>query len=213
LCDWLADSGTMSHIMHRQDTFATYETLPKLTVLGIGGVTASAVGKGMVFLHSKCDGIVHMLQLQNVLHIPKNTNSLLSLGCWEQQQGHSIVIKCRKLSLLTKDDIPVAYGTQLSNRLYQMSFVLAHTLHDTNFAFHVVTCLPFWADWHRHFGHVSYSSLQCLYDKLLVNGFVVDLSTEKPNYIACTEAKMTVTPYGPLAKRYTKVRELMHVDL
>jgi len=113
--NWLADSGMTSHITHRQDAFATYKMLPKLTVSGIGGVTASAVGKEMVFLHSECDGIIHMLQLQNVLHVPKNTNSLLSLGCWEQQQGCSIVIKCRKLSLLTKDDIPVTCSTWLSN--------------------------------------------------------------------------------------------------
>ena len=94
-----------------------------------------------------------------------------------------------------------------------MSFVLAHAPHDTDFAFHIVTRLPSWADWHRCFGHVSYSGLQHLHDKLLVDGFVVDLSTEKPDCVACTEAKMTVTPYGPSAKRYTKVRELMHVDL
>jgi len=56
---WLADSGTMSHITHQQDAFATYETLPKLTVSGIGGITASAVGKGTVFLHSDCDGVIH----------------------------------------------------------------------------------------------------------------------------------------------------------
>jgi len=187
--------------------------LPKLTVSGVGGVTTSTVGKGTVFLHSKCNGIIHTLQLQNMLHVPKNTNSLLSLGCWEQQQGCSIVIKHRKLSLLTKDDIPVACSTRLSNRLYQMSFVLAHTLHDTDFAFHVVTRLPSWANWHRCFGHVSYSGLQRLYDKLLVDGFVVNLSTKKPNCIACTKAKMTVMPYGPSAKRYTKVGELTHIDL
>ena len=115
LYNWLADSGTMSYIMHRQDAFATYKTLPKLTVSGVGGVTASTVGKGMVFLHSECDSIIHTLQLQNVLHVPKNTNSLLSLSCWEQQQGCSIVIKYGKLSLLTKDNIPVACGIQLSN--------------------------------------------------------------------------------------------------
>jgi len=159
LYDWLADSGTTSHITHQRDAFATYEMLPKLTVSGIGGITASAVGKGTVFLHSECNGIVHMLQLQNVLHVPKNTNSLLSLGCWEQQQGRSIMIKHGKLSLLTKDDITVARGTRLSNRLYQMSFVLAHALHDTDFTFHVVIRLPSWADWHCRFGHVSYSGL------------------------------------------------------
>jgi len=58
-----------------------------------------------------------------------------------------------------------------------MSFVLAHAPHDTDFAFHVVTRLPSWADWHRCFGHVSYSGLQRLYDKRVVQISIVDANS------------------------------------
>jgi len=61
--------------------------------------------------------------------------------------------------------------------------------------------------------HVSYTYLQLLYDKCLVDGFIVDLSSPKPDCVACTEAKHSATPYGPSAKRYMKVGKLMHIDL
>jgi len=47
----------------------------------------------------------------------------------------------------------------------------------------------------------------------MVDGFSVDLSSPQPDCVACTEAKMTVSPYGPTTKCHTKVGELTHVDL
>ena len=90
--------------------FATYELLLKVAISGVGGIQSFMIVKGTVFLQSECDGIIHMLQLHNVLHIPNNTNSLLSLGSWEQQTGQSILIKYGKITLLTKDSIAVARG-------------------------------------------------------------------------------------------------------
>jgi Integrase core domain len=60
---------------------------------------------------------------------------------------------------------------------------------------------------------VSYAGLQYLLDKHIVNGFDVDMSTDKPDCVACTEAKLTVKPYGPSGKSFTKPGKLTHVDL
>jgi len=48
--DWLADSGTTSHITYRRDAFATYEPIKNMPIKGVGGVKTFAVGKGTVFL-------------------------------------------------------------------------------------------------------------------------------------------------------------------
>jgi len=36
--EWLADTGTTSHITHWCDAFATYELIPKIRVSGVEGV-------------------------------------------------------------------------------------------------------------------------------------------------------------------------------
>ena len=194
---WLSDTGTMSHITHRQDVFATYKPLPKVAISGVGSIQPFAIAKGTMFL---CDGIIYMLQLHNVLHIPNNTNSLLSLRSWEQQIGQSIHIKYGKITLLTKDGIAVARGIRLTNRLYQMSFILSRIAANSDFMFHVHGFAPTWEVWHLRFGHVSYTYLQLLYDKRLVDGFIVDLFSLKLDCVACTEAKHSATPYGSSAK-------------
>ena len=160
LYEWLADTGTTSHITHWRDAFATYELILKVRVSGVGGVQSFAIARGTVFLQVECNGMLQTLQLHNVLHIPENSNNLLLLRHWEHQSRRSIVIKYGKLELLTKDDIVIARGIHLTNSLYQISFQLL-----------------------------------------------------KAPVVACTEAKMTISPYGPTTKCHTKVGELTHVDL
>jgi len=160
LYDWLADTGTTSHITHRRDAFAMYELILKLKVSGIGGVQSFVIARGTVFLQAECDGTRCTLQLHNVLHIPENSNNLLSLRCWEQQSGRSIVIKYGKLELLTKDDIVIARGICLTNNLYQISLQLLKAPVNADFAFLACKDMILWEDWHKIFGHVSYSSLQ-----------------------------------------------------
>ena len=77
-----------------------------------------------------------MLQLNNVLHIPNTDHSLLSLGCWEQTAGRKISVQYGKITLLTEEGVAVARGIHLSNRLYQMLFVISHVPTDADFAFH-----------------------------------------------------------------------------
>src|SRR5712691_4155566 len=213
LYDWLGDTGTTSHITHRRDAFVTYEPLPKLAVSGVGGMQSFAIARGTVYLQSECDGVIHILQLKNVLHIPNNANSLLSLGSWEEQTGRSIVIKNGKLTLLTKDGIAVARGIRLSNRLYQMSFALSKAPADADFSFNAQSHKPTWETWHLRFGHISYTCLLLLFLTRLADGFDVDLTSPRPDCVACTEAKLTVAPHGPSSKRLTKPGELTHVDL
>ena len=47
----------------------------------------------------------------------------------------------------------------------------------------------------------------------MVDGLNVDTSTDKPDCVACTEAKLACAPYSPTVKRFTKPGELVHVDL
>ena len=80
--DWIADMGATSHIIHRRNTFDTYKPIPAIPISGVGGAKAHAIRWGNIKLKSKCNGKTYILELQNILHVPKNKNNLLSL-CWE----------------------------------------------------------------------------------------------------------------------------------
>ena len=67
--------------------------------------------------------------------------------------------------------------------------------------------------WHKRFGHTSYGRLQHMLDNGLVDGFSVDMQTQKPDCIACTELKQTVEPFGKSAKRKTESGKLTHINL
>ena len=58
--DWLGDSAYMVHVMSRHEAFATYETLEKKPIKGVGGMRTYTVGRGTIYLHSECDGAVHI---------------------------------------------------------------------------------------------------------------------------------------------------------
>ena len=214
---WLADSAAAIHVTNRRDAFATYEPLPNTIVSGVGGTRIKAAGKGTVYLRSLCDGIVHTLQLNDVFHIPETESNILSVGCWEHKWGRSSLNKYHKVTLITEDDVPIARGPKIANKLYRLSFALApapppDSKPEPACFTSSIEKLP-WETLHRRFGHISYSGLEKLVRLDLVDGIQVDTKSPKPDCIACTEAKLFEAPYGPASRAETKVGELTHVDL
>ena len=121
LYDWLADSGTTSHIMHRCDAFSTYEKLPKLAIAGVGDIRTHTIGKGTIYLRSECNGLAHILELKNALHVPNNRNNLLLLARWEKH-GRFFIGHHGKLSLYTDEGTVIARGRKIAKKLYHMDF-------------------------------------------------------------------------------------------
>jgi len=214
--DWLVDTGTTSHITHRREAFATYETILRVPISGVGGIQTFVIGKGTVFLLSKCNGYMNVLQLNNVLHVPSNRNSLLSLGNWEEN-GRSIHAHCGVLCLMSTKGKDIAHGNKIVNKLYMMKFRLIDQSAPANIAFNTAFIVndptPSWETWHQHYGHVRYPGLQTLLDQHMVEGLNMNLLSPKLDCIACIEAKIHEAPYGPTTKKYTKPGELTHMDL
>jgi hypothetical protein len=82
--------------------------------------------------------------------------------------------KYHKVTLTAKDDILIARGPKLENKLYRLSFALATApTSDTEPELAYFTTniqkLP-WEILHWHFGHISYSGLEKLVHLDLVNG-------------------------------------------
>src|SRR6202034_350244 len=118
--DWVADNATSSHIASNRDYFDTYTKIQVSTVTGVGGKTATVIGRGTVTLISNCNGINWTLKLENVLHVPGQKNNLISLGRWDKAGG-TYQGGENKIILITKDGKRVAKGTRLKNYLYGMN--------------------------------------------------------------------------------------------
>ena len=127
----------------------------------------------------------------------------------------SILCILSKPAFFTNKDVAIARGVKLSNKLYRIRFKLVPMPmpNDYKFSFNVNTSALSWEIWHRCFGHVRYSGLQKLLDKLLVNSFHVDMRFPRPDCVACTEAKHSEKPFGLAEKKKTELGELTHVDV
>jgi len=194
--DWIADTEATLHITHRCNTFNTYKPILAVPIAGVGGVKAHAIRQGNIKLKSECDRKTYILELKNVLHVPKNRNNLLSLGKWETN-GQSYNACDGTLSLLTKERKPVAKGAKISNNLYKMTFMHAPRMLQSNHVFSTASPLQTWKTWHRYFRHVGYSGIKALLDNQLVERLQINMNSLKLGCIACTEVKLSIAPYGP----------------
>src|SRR6202453_3692744 len=214
--DWLADSATTSHITNQRGAYKEYTPINGTTVTGVGSVSTAVEGRGTVELDTECDGRKYTLRLENVLYIPKNKNSLISLGQWETD-GRRYLGKDGKLILIDTYGTPVAVGVKIKNNLYKMRVRLHTEMKDVpkmSHAFNAAsTELQRWEVWHRRYGHIGYGGLQKLLNDNLVDGLNVDKKTPKPDCVACTEAKMTREPFKARTIRVTAPGQMTHMDL
>ena len=210
--DWLADTATTSHITHWHNTFITYKTIPDVPISGVGGLRTCTIKQGRVNLRSECDGKIYILELYDVLHVPGNCNNLLSLGRWEVAR-RSYRACDGILDLLMKEGKPIARGIKVRNNLYKVMFKHAPEIAHSDCVFSTASPSQTWETWHWQFGHVRYSSIKKLLDNQLVDGLHIDVNSLKLDCIACTEVKLSETPYGPTLGHPTKPSELTHMDL
>ena len=107
--------------------------------------------------------------------------NIISLGCWDkaggQYMGGGSVI-----NLIMKNGKHVAMGNKINNILHKMQMTTYHRKDKSSEAlitFLAKEPIQSWDIWHKHLGHIRFSTLQNMLDKNLVNGFHVDEHTMK----------------------------------
>ena len=211
--DWFSGSATSSHVTNNRDIFISYQPLLNTSVIGVGRNKAKVEGKGTIEIQSQYKGHTYKLKLQNVLHIPTNRNNLLSLGRWDAAGG-SYTGGGGKIILKNKAGQIISSGSKISNHLYKMEFKTYLPRNKITVQKDIVLKEIYnWETWHRRFGHVSYSELQKLFDKNIVEGFNVDNKSPKPDCEACIQAKHTISPFNGKSDHNTKPGDLTHIDL
>ena len=216
LFEWIADSASTVHVTNRRDAFATYTPVLDIKVTGIGGVQVFAVGKGTVYLSSKCNGKYNIICLQNVLHILCNQNNLLSVIRWNKASGRNAHFEEQEVTLNSDRDTTIMKGDRRNSKLYRITFNIASPPDENPIpdliCFSARMSIP-WEIQHKHFGHIAYSGLEKLVCLDLVDGLNIDTYSPKPDCIVCMEAKLFEAPYGPATAQDTKVGELTHINL
>ena len=85
--DWIADTGTSSHIATQHNMFTTFKPEPS----HIGGfgedMGLESMGRGTVILITNIDKKQILTTLQEVLYVPKATNCLLAIGRIDTKGG------------------------------------------------------------------------------------------------------------------------------
>ena len=160
--DWLANTATTSHITHQREAFTDYTPMGNSSITGVGRKEALIMGCGTVELKLTCNGAEYILCLENVLHLPGTQNNLILLGQWDAAGGRYNG-RNGEITLITKDGMPVAQGTKISNHLYHMKMVIRPPTRCSIIQSHQTfirnNTLPTWETWHQHFGHVGYTRL------------------------------------------------------
>ena len=148
------------------------------------------------------------------MYTPTNRNNLLSLGKWDAAGG-CYIGGGGQIVLENKNEVTVASGMKILNHLYKMKFKtrLPHATTNNPETFAITEPMQNWEMWHRCFGHVSYTGLQNLYNKKIVEGFTIDINMLKPDCEACIQAKPTIAPFNGKSEQNTKPGDLTHIDL
>ena len=112
--------------------------------------------------------------------------------------------------LYSAQEIPIIQGECMSNNLYWLKFRLAKT--NTYAASEEVFTVS-WETWHKHFGHISYQSLQSLIKNKIVDSFNPDPKSLMSDYTTCVAAKMIHRPFPKTAMWTTKLGQLTYINL
>jgi hypothetical protein len=68
--NWLADSGTISHVTHQRDAFIAYAPMENGSLTGMGGKGVKIEGCRTVELILTCNCHDYILCLEDILHMP-----------------------------------------------------------------------------------------------------------------------------------------------
>src|SRR6267154_2675830 len=116
--DWLADSGSSSHITKIRSALTDYVPLNEHRVTGIGNESLTALGKGTIELVSTIGRQQIKVKLRNVLYVPSTSNNLISITRLDKEGGNAHMENGRVI-LSIKGGCTIVKG-RMANGLYKL---------------------------------------------------------------------------------------------
>ncbi|GBE87024.1 hypothetical protein SCP_1002700 [Sparassis crispa] len=211
--DWLADSGTTSHVTNLRDTMTDYVPLEASSIAGIGDQSVRALGRGTVEVNSRIRGNTCTFCLKDVLYAPKATNNLVSLSRLDEAGGH-FDGGAGGIMLRESSGHIIAQGRKVG-RLYLLNMRAKAAMPSEERANIARDDSDSWESWHRRYGHLGFTGLEKLYKENLVEGLTVDENSMPLTQCeACVQAKQARRAYPKeVEDRSQMPGELTHSDV
>ena len=220
--DWIVDSGCTKHMTPYRRWFSTYSKLPTpiQVVTGSRNVIL-ATGCGNVRVRTNTG---ETLTLQNVLHVPKLSTSLMSAaqvvkhGARLTSEGTILHIMNNDTHVLYADSNDGVFRTKLKPHRKQQTrdeaaFNMDSTTSTLNSKPKPKTPNALILDWHKKLGHMGHTSMIRLVRKRMAYGLPL---TFVPKFTCdeCALGKIIQTTY-PLAQHLpvTEKLGLVHTDI
>lgn len=201
---WIIDSGASSHMTPHSDHFEEYEefAVPRKIYLGDGDVV-EALGIGMIpFKSNEYTGT-----LNNVLHVPKLTENLFSVGS-AVEQGCGIEFKEHSVLFKQRDQLVLEAHKNSDSHYYLVRLQpIVKLNHQKEIAMVGATI----DEWHKKFSHCSTAVIKSLVHKNLVNGLVVK-DKQDDNCESCALGKVCRAKHPPRSRIEGKRYISLHMD-
>lgn len=205
--DWLADSGTTSHICNDMNSFVDLTSLTESSISGIGNQSIKALGRGTVVLEAKVGKETRIHRLKDTLYAPNAVNNLISITRLDDA-GLTAKFGDGQVVFHRKDGTVLAEGKKV-NRLYLMKMRAKTNPEKSHIARGSVDT---WDSWHLRYGHLGKKGLEQLEKEGIIS---VDKDSPPLSQCeACIQAKQTHRPYPQEAKHRSQEHgEVTHCDI
>ena len=209
---WNTDTGATSHMTPHRHWFKTYFPYVIPIKLADGSFIYSA-GKGSVVFQPTINGKpAHLLEFQDVLHVPDLSSNLMSVYYLTLKRGYVVSIEKDRVSFCRNGSL---WFTATVNSSYT-GFVDGHVVPPPITAANSVSTCPMDITlWHRRFGHHNYADIRKVIKDNLATGIVIT-SKAQPDPICepCLAGSQSRPPVPKSASFHaTEVLELIHSDV
>lgn len=202
---WHIDSAATSHITFDRSLFMNYSSIGPFNVEMGDNSTAQVIGKGEVHLQIFVNGSQKTCKIQDVLHVPSFSYSLVSVS---EMARKGFTINFRNESvIITRQGSLIASGT-LTKGLYELDIDNNNTSPLSAFVSNVQL-------WHERLGHVHAAGILNMAKKNIVDGISIR-NGNKPTEICegCIMGKMHRSPIPKASSsRATGLLDLVHTDV
>ncbi|KAF5345723.1 hypothetical protein D9757_014965 [Collybiopsis confluens] len=210
ISNWIADSGTTSHLIRDRSAFLTYAEFKDHPICGVGS-SAPGIGKGNIEIQTRVGNQSYTILLRDAIHCPSSPFNLLSIskmtdincGIKFRQKGIDVTAPNQANKIIIT-------GTK-TNGLYPIDVTTKIPIH--SYAAHAPQNRT-WHNWHKIMGHIYMGSIRMMKEKNMVTGMEINSSDNLPQCISCIRAKSHVTPFPQHAEtEYKEVGDMTFTDV
>lgn len=201
--DWIVDSGASEHMCYSKELFCKYEKLSQIKNIMIGdGTMIQGIGIGQIKLKAFNGKCWVETTLNNVLHVPKMTANLFSVGA-AITKGYEVKMNYDQCMFI-KNNVVSAVAKR-DGKIYKMCFKNIETVSCAN----IGTVSENLIEWHCKMVHQNIDQV-----KNILNRNDIQYNSGADSIcVPCIKGKQHKLSYNLSETKTEKPGQLIHMDL